>query len=183
MSEIELPELPEKEMSESKMNTIIAITVTLLVTFMAFCKIHDNNLVLEMQKIQAERVDTWGRYNSLHVREDLNNSKIMDLNADLQAEETASHTALIHTKLQAYTAIDAKLKEKKESVKKEAEGYEATYQKLEAVHEKFDYSEAAISIAVSLLALTTLLKKHPMYFVAIIPGIFGVVKGVMGLMG
>lgn len=182
MSEIELPEIPEKEMSESNMNTIIAITVTTLVTFMAFCKIHDNNIVLDMQEFQAEKVDKWSWYNSLHIREDINTSRLSDLKDDLRDEENPLKKKVLEEKIKEHEAVARKIEEKKEKVKAEADADSEHYEKLNAIHEKFDHSEAAISIAVSLLALTSLLKKHPMYFVAMIPGIFGIVKGVMGLL-
>ncbi len=185
MHEVELPELPEteREIRKDKLNTLVAATVTLLVTFMAICKIDDNNIVLRMQKVQAENVDNWSWYQALHIREDINNSKLTDLKSDMVEEDVPSKRKFIQAKITDHESLAQKIADKKEKVKEEAKTRQEVYETLNTAHEKFDFSEAAISIAVSLLALTSLLQKRFMYGVALVPSLFGVVKGIMGLMG
>ncbi len=68
-------------------------------------------------------------------------------------------------------------------MKQKAEDEEKRYAALDKAHEKFDLCEGAISIAVSLLAMTTLMQKRWMYGVALVPGLAGIVCGLLGLLG
>jgi hypothetical protein len=183
MDEVELPEMPEleREIRKDHFNTVIAITVTIIVTFMAFCKIQDNNIVLNMQKAQAEKIDKWSWYQSLHIREEINNSKLTDLDGDLQEEDSLARHKIIQSKIDAHHAVAKKIEDRKTEVKEAATKNDELYEKLDKIHEYFDYSEAAISIAVSLLALTSLLQKRWLYGVALIPATAGIIKGLMGL--
>jgi len=183
--DLELPELPEseKEIRKDKLNTLIAITVTLIVAFMAMCKITDNNIVLRMQETQAAKVDHWSWYQSLGIREDIHQSKLADLRDDLLIEEDASLRKNIQTKIAGYEALTKKVADKKADVKEKAQEDEKHYTELNEVHERFDRSEAFISIAVSMLALTSLLQKRWMYAAALLPVVVGVFNGVQGLLG
>jgi hypothetical protein len=185
MDEVELPEMPELEKEERKdqLNTWVAITVTLLVTFMAMCKITDNNIVLKMEQTQADKVDKWSWYQALNVREDINQSKLTDLKDDLLTEENAERKKAIALKTADYDKLAKNILDKKKDVKSKAEADEQHYDNLNELHEKFDHSEGAISIAVSLLALTSLLQKRWMFVVSLVPGAIGVVVGMMGLIG
>jgi hypothetical protein len=185
MSEVELPELPELEKEERKdrLNTLVAITVTLLVTFMAMCKIKDNNIMLLMQEAQASKVDNWAWFQSLNIREDITQSKLGDLKSDTQDGDSPQRKKSAESKIPEFEALLKKTTDKKEKVKQKAEEEQERYEKLDTVHENFDHSEGAISIAVSLLAMTTLLQKRWMYAVALVPGIIGILCGAMGLLG
>ena len=68
-------------------------------------------------------------------------------------------------------------------LKEKAEGYEKTYDDLNFHDDQFDLMEAGISIAISILAITALTDLTWLYFVALVPAIFGVVMGLAGLLG
>ncbi len=55
--------------ARGRLNTLVAITVALLATFMGVCKVKDDNLVQAMQQAQADRIDHWIYYLSKIVRE------------------------------------------------------------------------------------------------------------------
>lgn len=183
MDEVELPEMPELEKEERKdrLNTLVAITVTLMVTFMAICKIRDNNVVLLMDQAQANKMDKWGWVQALNTREDIIQSKLSDLKDDAQLEVNPEKKKMLNAKLADYDAKAKKYADKKDEVKKQAKEEEERYDKLNETHEYFDHTEGAISITVSLLAMTTLLQKRWMYVVALLPGIAGVLWGIFGL--
>lgn len=185
MGEIELPEVPEleKEKRKDRLNTLVAITVTLLVTFMAFCKIKDNNTVLLMDQAQAGKLDNWSWVQALNIREDITQSKLADLSDDLREEDNAERRKAITDKLAGYEVKAKKVADKKEEVRQKAREEESRYDALNEVHENFDHCEGAISIAVSLLAMTTLLQKRWMFAVSLVPAAFGIFKGMMGLLG
>ena len=45
--------------ARGRLNTLVAITVALLATFMGVCKVKDDNLVQAMQQAQADLIDHW----------------------------------------------------------------------------------------------------------------------------
>jgi hypothetical protein len=185
MDEVELPELPEAEKKEERrdrLNTLVAITVTLMVTFMAICKIKDNNIVLLMQEAQSSKVDNWAWFQALNIREDINQSKLSDLKDDMEEQDAPQKKKATQMKVDGYDALLKKVIEKKEKVKEKAEEEEKRYENLDKTHEKFDLCEGAISVAVSLFAMTTLLQKRWMYVVALMPALAGVVWGALGLL-
>ena len=57
--------------SVARLNTWVALTVAILATFMAVCKVKDDNVVQAMQQAQADRVDDWGYYQARNLREEV----------------------------------------------------------------------------------------------------------------
>lgn len=45
------------DQATSRLNSWVAITITLIATFMGICKIKDDNIVQAMQQAQADRID------------------------------------------------------------------------------------------------------------------------------
>ncbi len=43
--------------AKSRLNTLVAISVALLATFMGICKVKDDNIVQAMQQAQANKID------------------------------------------------------------------------------------------------------------------------------
>ncbi|MFZ4761526.1 MAG: DUF4337 family protein [Alphaproteobacteria bacterium] len=46
--------------SKKRFNNIIAITIALLISFSAICKVKDDNINQNMQLNQANKIDDWG---------------------------------------------------------------------------------------------------------------------------
>jgi hypothetical protein len=57
--------------ARSRLNTLVAISVALLATFMGVCKVKDDNIVQAMQQAQADRIDHWSYYQAKNVREEV----------------------------------------------------------------------------------------------------------------
>ncbi len=57
--------------ARNRLNTLVAITVALLATFMGVCKVKDDNIVQAMQQAQADRIDHWSYYQAKNVREEV----------------------------------------------------------------------------------------------------------------
>ena len=68
-------------------------------------------------------------------------------------------------------------------MKVEAENDEKTYKALKSRDDQFNLSDASIAIAISLLAVTALTKKRWLYWMAMVPTVFGVAIGVAGFAG
>jgi hypothetical protein len=56
------PTVGASDARNARLNTWVALTVAILATFMAVCKVKDDNIVQAMQQAQADRVDHWGYY-------------------------------------------------------------------------------------------------------------------------
>ena len=70
---------------------------------------------------------------------------------------------------------------KKEALKVQAEQAQKTYDALNYRDDQFDLASA--SVAIALLAVTALTHLRSLFFLAMIPGVFGLVMGVAGLGG
>src|SRR6266705_605810 len=57
--------------SKAHLNTMVAISVALLATFMGVCKVKDDNIVQAMQQAQADKLDHWNFYQARNVRQDV----------------------------------------------------------------------------------------------------------------
>jgi hypothetical protein len=63
-----------------------------------------------------------------------------------------------------------------------AEDDQKSYDELNIHDDQFDLSDAALSIAIALLAITSLSQKKWLFGVAIVPITFGVIMGLAGLL-
>src|SRR6266700_2508706 len=70
MSEVaeKLNEAVEKA-HESKLNTVIAMCVAVIATFMALCNVKASNIVQQMSQAQAHSVDQWSYYQSKSTKQ------------------------------------------------------------------------------------------------------------------
>src|ERR1043166_7711406 len=66
------------------LNTLVAISVALLATFMGICKVKDDNIVQAMQQAQADKIDNYSWYQARNIREEVANGTVAQLKA-LQA--------------------------------------------------------------------------------------------------
>lgn len=160
----------EQDRAKIKLNTLVAVTIALLATFMGVCKIKDENIVLEMQVAQAGKIDTWNFYQARNIREDL----MLSTSAILAKSDPAA-SADWKSKAKAQN-------EKKEKVKQDAEAFDVKYESLHARHDLFDLEDAGMAIAVSLFAITSLTQRKWLYGLAWIPAGLGVFMGLSGLL-
>ena len=75
---------------------------------------------------------------------------------------------------------------KEEAIKKVkdlAEKDQLKYNELNFVDDQFDLSDAAISISIALLAVTSLTELSWLYFLTLLPAFFGIFMGISGLFG
>src|ERR1043166_3613936 len=67
-----------------KLNSLVAISVALLATFMGICKTKDDNIVQAMQQAKADKIDNYSWYQARNIREEIANGTVAQLKA-LQA--------------------------------------------------------------------------------------------------
>ena len=167
------------------LNSLIALLVALLATFMAVCNIKDGNIVQAMSQQQAKAVDYWSYYQAKGMKQNLAESMLDQL--AIQKEEGASLSpaaqALLDKKIAVYTAQVKKYAKEKEDIRKQAEGAQAVYDRLNVHDDQFDMSEAGLSISIALLGVSALTRKKWLVGFALIFALFGVVLGLAGFLG
>jgi hypothetical protein len=167
------------------LNSVIALLVAVLATFMAVCNIKDGNIVQSMSQQQAKAVDQWSYYQAKGMKQNLAESMVDQLT--IQKEEGASLSpaslALLDKKIAFYTAKAKNYGKEKEDIKKEAEGAQTEYDRLNIHDDQFDMSEAGLSISIALLGVSALTKKKWLVYFALVFALFGVVLGLAGFMG
>jgi hypothetical protein len=164
------------------LNPSVAITVALLATFMGICKVKDDNIVQAMQQAQADKLDHWQFYQARNIREEIAKSTLTQLRLQALTAQ-ASQRAAFDEQIAAYDALAKDQNQKKNELKTQAEKDQATYDALNFRDDQFDLSDAAIAIAISLLAVASLTQLPWLYLLALLPSGFGVVMGLAGLVG
>jgi hypothetical protein len=172
------------EKSHDGLNNLIAVLVAILATVMALCNIKDGNIVQAMSQEQAKAVDQWSYYQAKGTKQNLAESVADQLR--LRQQEgglTPQAAALVAKEIVTYDATVKKYEKEKADIKREAEGAQAEYDRLNVHDDQFDMSEAAISISIALLGVSALTRKKWLVGVAIVFAGFGVVMGMAGFLG
>src|SRR5438105_13546366 len=175
-------ESAEAKKSNAYLNTLVAISVALLATFMGICKVKDDNMVQAMQQAQADKIDSYSWYQARNIREEVADATVAQLTAQ-GAAASPQAKAVFDEKIKAYQAIASEQAEKKKIQQADAEKADQTYNELNFHDDQFDLSDAMLALAISLLAVTALTQKRWLFVLAMFPTVFGVVMGLAGLLG
>lgn len=170
------------ERKKSRLNSMVAIAIAVLATFMGICKVKDDNIVQAMQQAQADKVDQWAFYQARNIREEVARAEVTTLRVQAAAASGPARAAA-DSAVAEYTGLAGREAQKKAEVRKDAEKAQATYDALNYHDDQFDLSDALLAIAVSLLALTALTQKPWLFGIAMVFVFFGVVMGLAGLFG
>ena len=176
--EMNLPDTGEAR--ASRLNATVALTVALLGTVMGVCKVKDDNIVQAMQVAQADKIDHWSFYQARNLREEVAKAALVQLR--LQAigrpeAERAGYAAAIAQ----YEKLAANQAQKKEELRLQAGRDQQLYDDLNYRDDQFDLADAAISIAIALLAVASLTQTWWLFGAAMVPGLFGTIMGIAGL--
>jgi len=177
---IESPDAGERK--AALLNTLVAITVALLATFMGVCKVKDDNIVQAMQQAQADKLDHWNFYQARNVRQDVAEAAATQLRL-IKIGRPPSEAAAYDEAIARYDAKVASESQKKAELKAQAEQDQKSYDSLNYRDDQFDLSDAALAIAIAMLAVAALTKVWWMYWLSWVPISFGVVMGFSGLLG
>ena len=168
--------------ANARLNTWIAITIALLSTFLAVCKVKDDNIVQAMQQAQADKLDHWNFYQARNLREDLAQAAVTELKLAAAIAPAATQSAY-QGAIATYTRTVTEQARKKDELKVAAENDQRTYDALNYVDDQFDLADAMTALAISLLAMAALTHKRWLYGVALLPVVFAVLMGLAGLIG
>lgn len=166
----------------ARLNMQVAITIAILATFMAICKVKDDNIVQAMQQAQANKLDHWAFYQARNIREEVAKATIAHLQL-AAAASTPAQLAAYQEAIQKYEKLASEQRAKKEELMKQAEQDQKAYDAANFIDDQFDLSDALLAIAISLLAVTALTHQRWLYYVALVPTGFGVLMGLSGLLG
>jgi hypothetical protein len=180
-AEEEREERRERDAAARRLGTWVAVTVAMLATFLGICKVKDDNIVQAMQQAQADRIDQWSFYQARNLREEVAAATAAQLEVAARGA-AAADDARYHDAIAKYRALATEQAEKKEELRQKAEQDQKTYDALNYRDDQFDLSDAAIAVAISLLAVTALTHKRWLFFVALVPTAIGVVMGLAGLL-
>lgn len=173
----------EKQPTKNQLNSYVAITVVLFVTFMGICKVKSDNVVQAMQKAQADRIDTWSFYQARNLRAEVAKSTITQLQLQAQSQPSSSKIRTEFDKeITRYKAIATRQDTEKAKLQQQAQDTEKLYDQLNVHDDQFDLSEAAFALAIALLAMTSLTQKGWLYGAAMVPAAFGLFMGLAGLL-
>ena len=170
-----------KDRAIALLNTWVALTVAILATFMAVCQIKDNNICQAMQQAQADKIDHWGYYQARNLREEVARATVTQLR--LQAVDRPAQRADYEAAIAQFDAIAKDQAQKKAELQKQAQADQDTYDALNFRDDQFDLSDAAVAIAIALLAIASLTQFWWLYVLALLPSAFGFTMGLAGLAG
>lgn len=173
----------EERKRRGRLNTLVAITVALLATFIGVCHVKDDNIVQAMQQAQADKIDNYAWYQARNIREEVLHANALQMK--VLADGLPPGAAKVEARAQAasFQKLADEQGEKKKTQQADAEKAGKDYNALNLHDDQFDLSDALLSIAISLLALTALTAKRWLYVVALVPTGFGVLFGLAGLLG
>jgi len=164
------------------LNTFVAITVALLATFMGVCKVKDDNIVQSMQQAQADKLDHWNFYQARNIRQDVAEATATQLRV-ARTGRPAVEAAAYDEAIARYDAKAASESQKKAELKAQAEQDQKAYDSLNYRDDQFDLSDAALAIAIAMLAVAALTRIWWMYWLSWVPISFGLLMGLSGLLG
>ncbi len=167
---------------ESKLNTVIAVCVAVVATFMSLCNVKANNIQQQMSQAQAHSVDQWSYYQSKSTKQHVAEAAIDEI--ELQRETAPNITDEQRKKFDEASKKQkdavAKYDKEKEGIKKQAESFEHDVEVLDLHNDQFDMAEALMSVAIALFGVTALTQKRFMMFVAGAFAAFGMFMGIAG---
>jgi hypothetical protein len=170
---------------ESRLNSVVAVMVTVTASFMALCNVKDGNVVQAMTQAQANGVDAWAYYQSKSTKQHLAESMVdqLGIQRDVTGNLSPEGRALVDRKIAEYAAKARLYETEKAEIKRTAEGFQKQYDALNLHDDQFDMAEAALSIAIALFGVTALTHKRWLLLVAVLIAGFGTVLGLAGFLG
>lgn len=160
----------------------VGLCVVILATFLGICNIKDDNIVQQMQLKHADRNDNWAWFQARNIRGTIYESFAEELSVPWP-NETPEVAEQRKAKAESFRkrAADQEAKAKKQEA--DAKQADEDYRNLNTKDDQFDLCEAALAIGLALMGVTALIKRWAMFFIALVPSVFGAVMGVAGFMG
>jgi membrane-bound ClpP family serine protease len=173
--------ISEKD-SQNRLNNWVAVAVAILAAFMAVTKVKDDNIVQAMLQDKSDAVDTWSQFQSKSIKQHLAELGREQTQA-LRSTVTAQNASQLDEQVKSYEAEIDRYKQETKELQDKAQGYEAQYDALNYRDDQFDLSDAALSVALAMLAVTALTGKRWLLWASLVFAGFGLIMGLAGLFG
>src|SRR5215471_13255849 len=151
---------------DSRLNTVVAVAVSLTATFMALCNVKDGNVVQAMAQAQASSVDQWAFYQSKSTKQHIAESVADQLDIQRELATAPEVRATLDRKILEYRAQVKKDESEKLEIKRTAEGLAAKYDELNNHDDQFDMAEAGMTVGIALFGVTALTQRRSLLVVA-----------------
>jgi hypothetical protein len=165
------------EAKDKALNRKVAITVVTLSVVAGLCGIKDGNLVQSMQAAQSASVDSWNEYQATKTKQHL---------AETSRAQIAALTTDPARAAPALAALDrdiAHYRAEAPLLAAQAKAQGDRYDALNVHDDQFDASDAAISTAISIAAVSALAESEWLLFAGWAFGAFGIFMGLCGFLG
>ena len=159
---------PVAHAKESKINSRVAIWVSIIATVMAICNIKDGNVVQAMSQAQAHGIDAWSYFQAKSTKQSIAENAL----ETIKLEKTANDSVI-----KSYEAKIAAYEKEKAEIKTKAEGFQKEYDDINVFDDQFDMTEAFLSIAIAMLGVTALTQKRWLLYFACSVGTLGMIFG------
>src|SRR5437879_1271193 len=166
-----------------RLNMAVALAVAILATFMGVTKVKDDNIVQAMLQAKSDAVDAWSEFQAKSTKQHL--AQVTEDQFKVQRALGGSPAAarLLDARIAFYHAEQARYDREKTELEKKAKALEASYDTLNFHDDQFDLSDAVLSIALAMLAVTALTRQRWLFGVAMVAAVLGLVMGIAGLLG
>jgi hypothetical protein len=168
------------EKRQGRLNTFVAATVAVLAAFLGLCHVKAGNIAQEMQQAQAQALDHWAWYQFRKVRSEIFQGIADQLRLQALWAPAAARGAY-EKQITAYQRQAREQQARMAETQAQAESFDRQYAALNVFDDQFDLSEAFLSLALALLALSALTQKPWLFGVALVPAGLGVLIGLAGL--
>jgi hypothetical protein len=155
---------------KSKINSRVALFVSITATFMAICNVKDGNIVQAMSQAQAHSIDAWSYFQAKSTKQALaeNTLEVLKLQKGVDNSEA----------IKKYEETIARYEKEKSTIKSQAEGYQKEYEDINVFDDQFDMTEALLSISLAMFGITALTQKRWLFFFAAGVSSLGILFGI-----
>lgn len=165
-----------KKAFSERLNQWVAITVVIISVFMALTNVKDGNIGQNMALAKSDAVDTWNEYQAGRIKLHLDEDILTEIRLAQPGAGSAAEVARLKKDIAKYRAESAALARK-------AHDDEASYDALNYRDDQFDMSDALLSIALALAAVSALTSIEWVLIVGWGFAGFGLLMGVAGFAG
>jgi hypothetical protein len=168
--------------TKNRLNTWVAITVAIISVFMAVAKVKDDNIVQAMLQSKSDAVDSWNEYQSKKLKHHMAELGLSQVQA-LQLLAPGRGVVELAAQQKQYRDAIQRYQVEENALMTKAKAFEKAYDDMNYRDDQFDLSDAALSICLGMLAVTSLTNKRKLLYLSWLFAGFGLVMGVAGLFG
>jgi hypothetical protein len=171
---------PESGDAKERINSQVAVTVAIVAAFMAVTKVTDDNVCQAMDREKAHEVNAWSYFQSKSVKQNL--AELGHDQLKFQAVGSVGDArSSYEAEIKRYEQEIERYKSEKRAIEAEAKAHKKNYEALNHRDDQFDLSDATLSIALGMLAVTALAGKRWLLVASWGIGGFGALMGIAGL--